>query len=85
MVTKVTYTSRTTSGSIRVRSSCFSSLQQTPSARETLSHFELSGVESVVIEFVIGQTGGLVAFRPSSMRRGSATATAAVEGSDIEA
>lgn len=65
-----------------MRSSCLSSLQQTPSALECLSHLELSGAGSLVTEFVIGHTGGFVAFVPSSVRRGRATLVD-VEFSDI--
>lgn len=56
-----------------MRSSCLSSLQQTPSALECLSHLALSGVGSLVTEFVMGHTGGFVAFVASSVRRGRAT------------
>jgi len=53
-----TYTSRTTSGSMSVRSSLLSSLQQMPSALECLAHFEGNGMGCIDCELSIGHTGG---------------------------
>lgn len=56
-----THTSRTTSGSMSVRSSSsFSSLQQTPPALELRAHFEGKGVGCRDDASSKGQTGGFV-------------------------
>jgi hypothetical protein len=72
-----THTSRTTSGSIRVRSSPLSSLQHMPSSREFLAHFAVKGVGCRVSEASIGHTGGFELLVPVSVLRGRGTDGAA--------
>jgi len=73
----MTYTSRTTSGSINVRSSCISSLQQTPS-RLVLEHLADAGVGTPGAAASMGHTGGFLCFTAVSGRGGRGT-TVAVE------
>lgn len=81
-----THTSRTTSGSTRVRSSSpLRSLQQTPERTSScLSHFAGSGAGCGPIDWFTDQTGGLLLVNTSEpLRLGSGTEGAEEDGSDI--
>lgn len=82
-----TYTSRTTSGSMRVRSSPLRSLQQTPSGRAWREQLAASGIGwELGAAASKAHTGGFVEFSEASgRRRGTEGAGAESEEEDMVA
>jgi len=84
-VVVATHTSLTTSGSMRVRSSFLSSLQQIPSARECRAHLACRGVTTSGSVWSIGHTGALeLEEEPCLWGRGTTVATEEIELSDAD-
>ena len=79
-----THTSRTTSGSISVRSSGIRSLQQTPSARAFLAHLAAEGASMPGAALSMGHTGGFLDFAGVSWRFGRMHAVGVEETEETE-